>query len=138
MIQAAETASTNPLLPSWPEFIIGTILFLIVFGALAKFLLPRATKMLAERTGERGARSRTLSITAARVIPHSANSCAAMPPAGSNNAIVGHGHQFQAVAESNAELAEGEAAIVKADGKGGFKVVARIGSDEWSRLQGAH
>ena len=50
MIQAAETASTNPLLPSWPEFIIGTILFIIVFGALAKLLLPRATKMLAERT----------------------------------------------------------------------------------------
>src|SRR6266478_10163160 len=50
MIQAADTASTNPLLPSWPEFIIGTILFLIVFGALAKFRLPRATKMLAERT----------------------------------------------------------------------------------------
>ena len=47
---AADTASTNPLLPSWPEFIIGTILFVIVFGALAKFLLPRATKMLAERT----------------------------------------------------------------------------------------
>src|SRR6476646_601091 len=47
---AAETASTNPLLPSWPEFIIGTILFVIVFGALAKFLLPRSTKMLAERT----------------------------------------------------------------------------------------
>ena len=34
MIQAADTASTNPLLPSWPEFIIGTILFLIVFGVL--------------------------------------------------------------------------------------------------------
>src|SRR5262244_2394283 len=49
MIQAAETAK-NPLLPAWPEFIIGTILFVIVFGALAKFLLPRATKMLAERT----------------------------------------------------------------------------------------
>jgi F-type H+-transporting ATPase subunit b len=47
---AADTASTNPLLPSWPEFIIGTILFLIVFGMLAKVLLPRATKMLAERT----------------------------------------------------------------------------------------
>src|SRR2546430_13035760 len=50
MIQAAETASTNPLLPSWPEFIIGTILFLIVFGVLAKVLPPRPTKMLAERT----------------------------------------------------------------------------------------
>src|SRR6516162_4303395 len=47
---AAETASTNPLLPSWPEFIIGTILFALVFGALAKFLLPRAQQTLAERT----------------------------------------------------------------------------------------
>jgi len=47
---AAETASTNPLLPSWPEFIIGTILFVLVFGALAKFLLPRAQQMLSERT----------------------------------------------------------------------------------------
>ncbi len=63
---------------------------------------------------------------------------AQVPPAGSNNAIVGHGHQFQAVAGSNAELAEGEAAIVKADGKGGFKIVARIASDAWSRLRAAH
>ena len=47
---AAETASTNPLLPSWPEFIIGTILFALVFGALAKFLLPRAQQTLAQRT----------------------------------------------------------------------------------------
>jgi len=47
---AADTASTNPLLPSWPEFIIGTILFALVFGALAKFLLPRAQQTLAERT----------------------------------------------------------------------------------------
>ena len=47
---AADTASTNPLLPSWPEFIIGTILFLLVFGALARFLLPRVQKTLAERT----------------------------------------------------------------------------------------
>ena len=47
---AAETASTNPLLPSWPEFIIGTILFVLVFGALAKFLLPRAQQTLAQRT----------------------------------------------------------------------------------------
>src|SRR5580693_1718168 len=51
MIQLADsTASTNPLLPSWPEFIIGTILFVLVFGALAKFLLPRAQQTLAERT----------------------------------------------------------------------------------------
>ena len=50
MIQAAETASKNPLLPSWPEFIIGTILFVLVFGLLARMLMPRITKMLAERT----------------------------------------------------------------------------------------
>ncbi len=47
---ADSTASTNPLLPSWPEFIIGTILFVLVFGALAKFLLPRAQQTLAQRT----------------------------------------------------------------------------------------
>ena len=47
---AADTASTNPLLPSWPEFIIGTILFVLVFGLLARMLMPRITKMLAERT----------------------------------------------------------------------------------------
>jgi len=47
---AAETASTNPLLPSWPEFIIGTILFLLVFGVLAKVALPRIQQTLAERT----------------------------------------------------------------------------------------
>jgi F-type H+-transporting ATPase subunit b len=49
---AASTASTNPLLPSWPEFIIGTILFFLIFGALAKFLLPRAQQTLAERTDQ--------------------------------------------------------------------------------------
>jgi F-type H+-transporting ATPase subunit b len=47
---ADSTASSNPLLPSWPEFIIGTILFALVFGAMAKVLLPRIQKTLAERT----------------------------------------------------------------------------------------
>ncbi len=51
MIHVADsTASTNPLLPSWPEFIIGTILFVLVFGVLAKLLLPRIQQTLAERT----------------------------------------------------------------------------------------
>ena len=50
MIQlAAETASTNPLFPSWPEFIIGTILFALVFGFLAKIGMPRIMKTLDER-----------------------------------------------------------------------------------------
>ena len=47
---AASTASTDPLLPSLPEFIIGTILFVLVFGAFAKLLLPRIQPILAERT----------------------------------------------------------------------------------------
>jgi F-type H+-transporting ATPase subunit b len=47
---ADSTASTDPLLPSWPEFIIGTILFVLVFGAMAKLLLPRIQKTLADRT----------------------------------------------------------------------------------------
>jgi len=47
---ADSTASTNPQLPSWPEFIIGTILFVLVFGVLAKLLLPRIQQTLAERT----------------------------------------------------------------------------------------
>jgi F-type H+-transporting ATPase subunit b len=42
-------ASQNPLLPTWPEFIIGTVLFVIVFGILGKMLMPRITKTLAER-----------------------------------------------------------------------------------------
>ena len=45
---AAETAQ-NPLLPSWPEFILGTVVFIIVFGVLGKMLLPRITKTLSER-----------------------------------------------------------------------------------------
>ncbi len=50
LLLADSTASTDPLLPSWPEFIIGTILFALVFGAMAKLLLPRITKTLTERT----------------------------------------------------------------------------------------
>jgi F-type H+-transporting ATPase subunit b len=47
---ADNTASTNPLLPSWPEFINGTILFALVFGFLAKLALPRIQATLADRT----------------------------------------------------------------------------------------
>jgi F-type H+-transporting ATPase subunit b len=47
---ADSTASSDPLLPTAAEFIIGTILFFLVFGVLAKVALPRITKTLAERT----------------------------------------------------------------------------------------
>ena len=49
-LAASSTASTDPLLPSLPEFIIGTILFALVFGAFAKLLLPRIQPILAART----------------------------------------------------------------------------------------
>jgi F-type H+-transporting ATPase subunit b len=41
---------TNPLAPSPVELILGFLAFFIVFGVLAKVALPRATKMLRERT----------------------------------------------------------------------------------------
>ncbi len=46
---ADATASYNPLVPTWPEFIIGTVLFVVVFGFLAKVAMPRITKTLEER-----------------------------------------------------------------------------------------
>ncbi|MGN6679199.1 MAG: F0F1 ATP synthase subunit B, partial [Streptosporangiaceae bacterium] len=39
-----------PLVPHWPELIIGAIAFLIVFALLAKVLMPRISTTLAERT----------------------------------------------------------------------------------------
>ncbi len=41
---------SSPLVPAWPELIIGFIAFLIVFGLLYKVLMPRIQKTLAERT----------------------------------------------------------------------------------------
>ena len=49
---AAAAGSQNPLVPTWTELIIGLIAFLIVFGFLGRLLLPRAQKMLAERTNQ--------------------------------------------------------------------------------------
>jgi F-type H+-transporting ATPase subunit b len=43
-------SSANPLIPHWPELIIGTIAFLIVFILLARVLMPRISKTLEERT----------------------------------------------------------------------------------------
>jgi F-type H+-transporting ATPase subunit b len=49
-ILAAAPAAPNPLIPHWPELIIGTIAFLIVFFMLARVLMPRISKTLAART----------------------------------------------------------------------------------------
>ncbi len=40
----------NPLVPHWPELIIGTVAFLIVFVLLARVLMPRISQTLTERT----------------------------------------------------------------------------------------
>ena len=47
---AQSETGQNPLLPALPEFIIGTIVFLVVFGVLAKLLMPRIQQTLSERT----------------------------------------------------------------------------------------
>jgi F-type H+-transporting ATPase subunit b len=46
----AQSGSQNPLNPNLTELIIGAICFFIVFGALAKILLPRITQTLEQRT----------------------------------------------------------------------------------------
>jgi F-type H+-transporting ATPase subunit b len=43
-------AQQDPLIPTTQELVIGTIVFLIVFGVLGKVLLPRIQQTLAERT----------------------------------------------------------------------------------------
>jgi F-type H+-transporting ATPase subunit b len=50
MLQLAAASSPNPLVPNWVEVIVGAIAFFIVFGALAKVLLPRISRTLEERT----------------------------------------------------------------------------------------
>ncbi|MER6213212.1 MULTISPECIES: F0F1 ATP synthase subunit B [unclassified Streptomyces] len=47
LVLAAETE--NPLVPPIPELVIGLIAFVIVFGFLAKKLLPNINKVLDER-----------------------------------------------------------------------------------------
>jgi F-type H+-transporting ATPase subunit b len=49
MKYVADAAAQNPLLPSWPEFIIGIICFVVVFGVLGRMLMPRILKTLEER-----------------------------------------------------------------------------------------
>ncbi|MCY0948277.1 F0F1 ATP synthase subunit B [Streptomyces sp. H27-S2] len=48
LVLAAEEAQ-NPLIPPIPELVIGLIAFVIVFGFLAKKLLPNINKVLDER-----------------------------------------------------------------------------------------
>jgi F-type H+-transporting ATPase subunit b len=52
MFNLASSSSPNPLVPNLPELITGLIAFFIVFGLLAKLILPRAQQMLEERTDQ--------------------------------------------------------------------------------------
>jgi F-type H+-transporting ATPase subunit b len=47
---ASSGITTNPLIPSATELILGLIGFAVVFGALFKILLPRIQQTLQERT----------------------------------------------------------------------------------------
>lgn len=55
------------------------------------------------------------------------------PSAGGNRVIASHGNPFRAVSDLP-YLAEGEAAVVRPLGAQGFKVIARIGKDDWDAL----
>jgi phosphohistidine phosphatase SixA len=55
------------------------------------------------------------------------------PPARSDLAIVSHGNPFRAVT-GEPYLAEGEAAVIRPLGKGGFRIIARIAKDGWNAL----
>jgi F-type H+-transporting ATPase subunit b len=50
MLPLAQSGTQNPLVPNATELIFGFIGFFIVFGLLAKVLLPRIQKTLQERT----------------------------------------------------------------------------------------
>ncbi|QES48214.1 F0F1 ATP synthase subunit B [Streptomyces venezuelae] len=49
LVHLAAEEPQNPLLPPVPELIVGLVAFLIVFGILAKKLLPNINKVLDER-----------------------------------------------------------------------------------------
>ncbi|MEV7288695.1 F0F1 ATP synthase subunit B [Streptomyces sp. NPDC093252] len=49
LILAAEGETQNPLIPPLPELVVGLLAFVIVFGFLAKKLLPNINKVLEER-----------------------------------------------------------------------------------------
>jgi phosphohistidine phosphatase SixA len=53
---------------------------------------------------------------------------------GTNAAFVTHGFNIKSIVGD--DFAEGEAAIFKPDGKGGFLLVARVMAQDWSKLGG--
>ena len=60
---------------------------------------------------------------------------ATVPPAGTNIVVVTHKPNIlDAFGKDWFEVKEGEASIFKPDGNGGYKVIARLQADEWSKL----
>jgi hypothetical protein len=55
------------------------------------------------------------------------------PPTGSNLVIMGHDDNMPAVGGPELK-SQGDAVVLRPDGKGGFAVVAEIGVDEWRKL----
>lgn len=57
------------------------------------------------------------------------------PPAGTNTVIVSHKPNIMdAFGKDWFDIREGEASVFEPDGKGGYKLVARILASEWSKL----
>jgi F-type H+-transporting ATPase subunit b len=50
MTYLAQSGTQNPLVPNLTELILGAFAFFLIFGVLAKILLPRISKVLTERT----------------------------------------------------------------------------------------
>jgi len=50
MSYLAQSGTQNPLVPNPTELILGLVAFFVVFGLLARVLLPRFQRMLEERT----------------------------------------------------------------------------------------
>jgi F-type H+-transporting ATPase subunit b len=50
IVLAVEEQNPNPLIPDIAELVVGTIAFFIVFGLLAKYLLPNIQRALEQRS----------------------------------------------------------------------------------------
>ena len=63
----------------------------------------------------------------------------AMPPSGRNAVIVSHKPNIMdAFGKDWFDVREGEASIFKSDGNGGYKLIARVHANEWSKLAGGN
>lgn len=62
------------------------------------------------------------------------------PPAGGNVVLVSHKPNItEAFGKDWSNVTEGEASVFQPDGKGGYKLIVRVKSDEWNALvQAAH